>query len=250
MQLPGIGPLGLRGGHRQIVVRWTVRDVLFASVTVIAAFVGAILVLSFAISRFGGTGDWFDEGDVLGLPARLALAALLEAFFLGVVILYAGVRDWPGVRRLGFVRAAGRAPYALALAAWIVGLVVSGLWILLTQAAGIDWLQPPDSATEVLNYSGGALVLPMIVVGIITPVCEETFFRGFALPAFASRYGLRGGILLSAALFAVFHFSIGLIIPVFIFGIVLGWLYARTGSIYPSMAAHAVQNVVALLLVN
>ena len=55
---------------------------------------------------------------------------------------------------------------------------------------------------------------------------------------------------MSAVLFSVFHFSIGLLVPVFIFGIVLGWLYARTGSIYPSMIAHAVQNVIALLAVN
>ena len=74
------------------------------------------------------------------------------------------------------------------------------------------------------------------------------FFRGFALPAFASRYGLRGGILISAALFSVFHFSIGAFVPIFIFGIVLAWLYVKTGSIYPSIVAHATQNIVATLL--
>lgn len=251
MQLPGIGSLGLRGGdRRQIAATWTVRDVLIASGTVVAIFLATIVVVSIAISLAGETRDWFDDGEVLGLPAPLALAGVLEAFFLGAVVLFTGVRDWSHVRRLGFVRAAGRAPYALALAAWFAGIVVSGVWILLTQAAGIDLLQPPDSATEVLDYSGGDLVLPIIVVGLFGPFCEEVFFRGFALPAFARRYGLWGGILLSAALFSAFHFSIGLLVPVFIFGIVLGWLYARTGSIYPSMAAHAVQNMIALLAVN
>lgn len=251
MQLPGIGSLGFRpGGGRQIAVSWTVRDVLLATGTVVALIILTVLILSFVLSRAGRTEDWFDNGEVLGLPAPLALATLLEAFFLGVVVLFSGVRDWSHVRRLGFVRANGRAPYALALAAWFAALVVGGLWIFLTQAAGIGFLKPPDSAAELLDYSGGALVAPIIVVGIITPICEETFFRGFALPAFAKRYGLWGGILLSAALFSVFHLSVGLIVPVFIFGIALGWLYARTGSIYPSIAAHAVQNVVALLVVS
>lgn len=251
MQLPGIGPLGLRGGgRRHIAVPWSARDVLIASGAVVAGFLATIVMLSIAISLAGETRDWFEDGEVIGLPAPLALAVLLEAFFLMAVVRFSGVKDWPGVRQLGFVRAEGRSPYAIALAAWFVGVIVSGIWILFTEAIGIGALQPPDAATEVLDYSGGELVLPIIVVGLFGPFCEEVFFRGFAMPAFARRYGLWGGILISAALFSVFHFSIGLLIPVFIFGIVLGWLYARTGSIYPSMAAHAVQNVVALLIVN
>lgn len=251
MQPPGTGPLGFSGhGRQQIAVSWTVRDVLIASGAVVGSFLGAVLFLSFAISRAGGSEEWFENGEVFGLPAPLVLAVILEVFFLGAVVLFSGVKDWSQVRRLGFIHPTGRAPYALAFAAWFAGLVASGTWIFLTQAAGIGWLQPPDSAAEVLNYSGGALVFPIIVIGIITPICEETFFRGFALPAFARRYGVWGGILLSAALFSIFHFSIGLVVPVFIFGIVLGWLYVRTGSIYPSITAHAVQNVVALLAAN
>ena len=246
-----MGRLGLRGGgRRDIAVPWTIRNVLIASGAVVAGFLATVVVVSIAIRVAGESGDWFDEGEVIGLPAPLALAALLEAFFLGAVLLYSGVKDWPGVRQLGFVRAEGRAPYAIAIAAWLVGVLVSGLWLLLTEAIGVGLLEPPDAATEILDYAGGELVLPIVVVGLFGPFCEEVFFRGFAMPAFARRYGLWGGILMSAALFALFHLSIALLIPVFIFGIVLGWLYARTGSIYPSMAAHAVQNVVALLVVN
>ncbi|MDA1257127.1 MAG: type II CAAX endopeptidase family protein [Chloroflexi bacterium] len=248
MQLPGIL---LPGGDRdQITIPWTVRSVLIASGLVVAVFVGTVILVSIAVSLAGESRDWLDDGQLLGFPASLALAAVLEAFFLGAVLLVVNVKDWAGVRQLGFIPATGRAPYALALGAWFVGLVASGLWILLSETTGIDALQPPDSASEVLDYSGGKLVLPIIVVGLFGPFCEEVFFRGFALPAFVKRYGMWGGIALSAALFSVFHFSIGLLVPVFIFGIVLGWLYARTGSIYPSMVAHAVQNVVALLLVN
>ena len=56
--------------------------------------------------------------------------------------------------------------------------------------------------------------------------------------------------MLSACLFSIFHFSVVLCVPVVIFGSVLAWLYVRTGSIYPSITAHAVQNVVALLAAN
>jgi membrane protease YdiL (CAAX protease family) len=101
-----------------------------------------------------------------------------------------------------------------------------------------------------VDYSGIKLALPLIIIGLFGPFCEEVFFRGFALPVFANRFGLWGGILISAALFSVFHLSIGGAVPIFVFGIVLAWLYVRTGSIYPSMVAHVTQNILATLVAN
>ena len=132
----------------------------------------------------------------------------------------------------------------------MAGLAALVVWNLLTQIIGIDLLKIPEPADELVNYSGIQLAFSIIVIGLFGPFCEEIFFRGFALPVFARRYGLWGGILISAVLFSVFHFSIGAFVPIFIFGIVLAWLYVRTGSIYPSMVAHSVQNIVATLLVN
>jgi membrane protease YdiL (CAAX protease family) len=213
--------------------------------------VGVVLATVIAVATVGNlTGqddDWLIEGEFFGLPAPLVLAILLETFFLAAVFLYAGVKRGAIVRQLGFVRPVGRMPYLLAIAAWLVGLAALVGWAGLTEIIGIELLKIPDPPEELVDYSGARLAFPIIIVGLFGPFCEEIFFRGFALPAFARRYGLWGGIFISAVLFAMFHFSIGAFVPIFIFGIVLAWLYVRTGSIYPSMVAHATQNIVATL---
>ncbi len=248
MQIPGV----IRSGdkYRHIDVPWSIRDVLLASGAVVSAVIVTIAVASLLLRLAGEDDDWLSEGKLLGFPAPLALALLLEAFFLGAVYFYAGVKRAATIQQLGFLPPKGRKPYLLALGAWIAGIVALAVWSLLTEMIGIDLLKIPEPANELVDYSGVQLAFSIIVIGLFGPFCEEIFFRGFALPVFARRYGLWGGILISAALFSAFHFSIGALVPIFIFGIVLAWLYVRTGSIYPSMVAHAVQNIVATLLVN
>jgi len=246
VQIPGVDrPVDQYG--RRVDVPWTIRDVILGSALVVAAVFAFFVVLSFVAGSSEAGKDWFENGDVLGLPAALALAIVLETFFLASVYAFAISKYGASIPRLGFIKPAGRRPYLLALGAWLVGLAALLTWAGLTEVIGIDRLKIPDPPEELVDYSGVRLAFPLLIVGLFGPFCEEVFFRGFALPAFASRFGLRGGILVSALLFAAFHFSIGAFVPIFIFGIVLAWLYVRTGSIYPSMVAHATQNIIATL---
>lgn len=248
MQIPGVIDPGNR--YRQIDVPWSIRDVLLASGAVVSVVIVTMVVASLLLKLASADDDWLSEGNFLGFPAPLALAVLLEAFFLGAVYFYAGVKRAATIQQIGFLPPEGNRPYLLALGAWMVGIVILITWGLITEIIGIDLFKIPAPASELVDYSGIQLMFSIIVIGLFGPFCEEIFFRGFALPVFARRYGLWGGILISAALFSAFHFSIGALVPIFIFGIVLAWLYVRTGSIYPSMVAHAVQNIVATLLVN
>ena len=248
MQIPGVIDPGNR--YRQIDVPWSIRDVLLASGAVVSVVIVTMVVASLLLRLASVDDDWLSEGNFLGFPAPLALAVLLEAFFLGAVYFYAGVKRAATIQQIGFLPPEGNRPYLLALGAWMVGIVILIAWGLITEIIGIDLFKIPAPASELVDYSGIQLMFSIIVIGLFGPFCEEIFFRGFALPVFARRYGLWGGILISAALFSAFHFSIGALVPIFIFGIVLAWLYVRTGSIYPSMVAHAVQNIVATLLVN
>jgi|TARA_B110000014_G_scaffold115464_1_gene79309 membrane protease YdiL (CAAX protease family) len=248
VQIPGVIDPGNR--YRQIDVPWSIRDVLLASGAVVSVVIVTMVVASLLLRLASVDDDWLSEGNFLGFPAPLALAVLLEAFFLGAVYFYAGVKRAATIQQLGFLPPEGNRPYLLALGAWMVGIVILIAWGLITEIIGIDLFKIPAPASELVDYSGIQLMFSIIVIGLFGPFCEEIFFRGFALPVFARRYGLWGGILISAALFSAFHFSIGALVPIFIFGIVLAWLYVRTGSIYPSMVAHAVQNIVATLLVN
>lgn len=93
-----------------------------------------------------------------------------------------------------------------------------------------------------------------LLVAVLPAACEEVFFRGWLLAAFAGeRPGRKraiAAVLLQAAAFAAFHLLPERMPQTFVLGIVLGWMTLTTGSLLPAMAAHLAHNSVPLVLVN
>ena len=87
---------------------------------------------------------------------------------------------------------------------------------------------------------------------ILPAVCEELFFRGWVLAAFAGASPRRGravaAVLLQAAAFAAFHLLPERMPQTFALGVVLGWITLTTGSLLPAILAHAAHNAVPLVL--
>ena len=81
-------------------------------------------------------------------------------------------------------------------------------------------------------------------------VLEEIIYRGIIYSAIRERIGIIPGIILSSLLFSLGHMrsSGDTIIAMFFVGIVLSLIYERTKSLYPSMLAHGINNLVVLLL--
>ena len=78
---------------------------------------------------------------------------------------------------------------------------------------------------------------------IIVPIVEEIGFRGIFLAGLLkSRCRPWLAILITAIVFALFHMSFVKIISTLGFGIIIGWLYWRTGSIIPGIVIHIVNN--------
>lgn len=100
--------------------------------------------------------------------------------------------------------------------------------------------------SESLNKSDPNLFLGIAGIlhsCIIVPIVEEIGFRGIFLAGLLkSRCRPWLAILLTAIVFALFHMSSVKIINTFGFGIIIGWLYWRTGSIIPGIIIHIVNN--------
>ncbi|MDA2813962.1 CPBP family intramembrane metalloprotease [Nocardiopsis sp. RSe5-2] len=97
---------------------------------------------------------------------------------------------------------------------------------------------------------GGALplVLTFLFLAILTPIGEEFLFRGVVTNALL-RYGPLVGVLGSSAVFAVFH-GLNYILPsAFIVGVIAAEVMRRSGSIWPAVAVHTVNNTALPLLV-
>lgn len=90
-----------------------------------------------------------------------------------------------------------------------------------------------------------------VAVGLFVPIAEEQVFRGAILSRLLSMFGSRKhwwAILVSALIFGVIHFNWAQGLHAFVIGLVLGWLYYRTGSILPGVAFHWVNNTVAYIM--
>lgn len=88
-----------------------------------------------------------------------------------------------------------------------------------------------------------------LVVALTPGICEEVLFRGF-LFRFFERYGGTKAIIISAALFAVFHLDPFRLLPVFLLGLLLGYLTYRSRSLISSMLSHTINNALAIFLVT
>lgn len=77
---------------------------------------------------------------------------------------------------------------------------------------------------------------------IIAPFLEEMLFRGIILRSFLRQYSRTASILGSATLFAFAHLNVYQLVTAFAVGIVAGWLYERTRSLWPCILLHAGYN--------
>ncbi len=86
-----------------------------------------------------------------------------------------------------------------------------------------------------------------VSVAVVAPIVEELTYRGLGFSLLAP-YGAVLAVIATGVLFGLSHgLFIGLPILT-IFGLVIGWLRAKSDSIYPPMILHGVFNGTALIV--
>lgn len=80
---------------------------------------------------------------------------------------------------------------------------------------------------------------------IIGPICEEIIFRGIIQEGFIHTYDGPRAVLFSAIIFGVIHLLPLQVINAFLAGILLGWIYWKTRSLWIVMILHIINNYVA-----
>ncbi len=88
-----------------------------------------------------------------------------------------------------------------------------------------------------------------IFISLFGPIIEEIFFRGFLYNAIKKRFGIKPGVLISAALFSLLHSNLVGFLPIMALGALLAYLYETTGSIVSSIVVHIIHNSLILGLV-
>jgi membrane protease YdiL (CAAX protease family) len=173
------------------------------------------------------------------LPSEVVLALVT----IGLARAVLGIA--PG--KLGLGKLPSLAQFGIAIAGGL-GLVVATDIVGELQNVVLGPQPPQLQALILLSHHGfGQFVLDFISVSIAAPFGEETFFRGLLFTGLAQRTPLWFAACISAALFSGAHFEKLQVLPIFIVGLGLAWVYYKTKSLWASMAAHATFNGVSLI---
>ena len=187
--------------------------------------------------------------------AIIWLAGLLFAAASTLGYAFGGPLEW--VRAGGWWLAWVLLPFAAAVAggdrtfygvfdrSWLLKAIQGGI-------AGALW----RLTSVLLNYALVKALGPVPDAGALfgllvwAPLVEEMYFRGLLLRYAPGRFWLWNAV--QAALFAVYppHIGYGAAIwpSIFLFGVIAGWLYRRTDSLWAPIGAHFVGNAIMVMV--
>lgn len=178
------------------------------------------------------------------------LIAAMLLLVIGASRFEGGLRGW-GLGLRGLPRRMGQA-----------FIVYVGVWpfclgVLLVTLLAMRWLVPGYAPREhetirILQSGempGWALAATAAGAIVFAPIYEECFFRGLLLPLITkTTQSTWLAIVISGILFGVFHFGLPHTIPALaLFGMCLGYAYARTRSLTLVVLLHAVFNAKTLI---
>jgi len=226
-------------------VSWNISDLIRASLV--------IVFIAYVIGMIGAV-----IFKLFSLKMSLNLSMILNTFFIdiaaGIVILCFVVRKYKqslevfGLRVSSFFKdiLSGITGYIFMLPLLFTVLVIS-LWFLNM----IGYTPPPQPVFEAFMEEERSRVLLFltIFVSVFGPIIEEMFFRGFMYSAIKKRFGILMGAFLSASIFSILHTNIVGFLPIMTLGLLLAYLYEKTGSLVAPIIVHIIHNSVIIAFV-
>lgn len=225
---PGYEP-GRRGAPWQA---WQPTDALIGFTLI---FIGLVVIGAVVI----GTVDGEPQSTLIALFAQ-------GVVFAGVPIAIAtqrsGSRPW---RVVGFTRFRAGDLW-LVVGAMIAQVVVT------VAVSALLFTPNQDTIIEDVNFNETtvAAIAAFVAIVVVAPVAEEALFRGLFFGAMRTRTSFAVAAGVSGVLFGAVHLTTGDFAVAGLlafFGVLLAWLYEKTGSLGPPIALHGVNNAIAIL---
>jgi len=126
-------------------------------------------------------------------------------------------------------------------------LIGSSMWYVTLLL--VTWVNPPGSARGLQEIVEQTPLVPTFIALTVFPALgEELVFRGVLTRALAPRFGEVRTILISAAVFALYHLMPAQMLSTFVLGLALAFLTLRARSIVPAFIIHFINNAIAIVL--
>jgi membrane protease YdiL (CAAX protease family) len=185
-------------------------------------------------------------------PAVTDIGTLVEEIgFVLSALWVASWTGWPRPAQFGVRRPPRFRLWQIALAvalAYVAFIVLSALWtVVVSQGSSEKYLVKDVGA----HAGAGGVLASCLVLCVIAPFCEEFLFRGFIFAALRNWRGPVIAAVLTGLLFGVIHVGSAPavdLVPLAVFGMLLCGLRQLTGSLYPGIALHSLNNSAALVV--
>jgi membrane protease YdiL (CAAX protease family) len=170
----------------------------------------------------------------------IAASAIADVLCIGFFVWHARRRrvGWAG---LGFAHA--RPKYLLAgvvigLSAWYVNLII------------VTLLHVPEGPTELVKdlIVEQPYVATIAAIALLPALAEEIVFRGVLARSLANHKRLPVAVVLSSAVFGIYHVMPAQAVATFMLGCLLALLTLRARSIVPAVVAHFLNNAIAIIV--
>ena len=192
------------------------------------------------------------DPDLKGDGALLAAQAMFDGLLLLVALGVAS--DWK-FKPLGRpLRLLGLRPFRLS-AIWIMLATLVAYYIAAGLFASLVLKPNQEDIGGELGVGNPSVVIAVaavLMIVLLAPIAEELFFRGFLFAGLRTRWSLWPAAITSGLIFGSVHAPTGIttVVPLAVLGFALCWLYDRTGSLWPCVIAHMINNGLALAVVS
>ncbi|HEX6745340.1 MAG TPA: CPBP family intramembrane glutamic endopeptidase [Solirubrobacteraceae bacterium] len=213
-----------------------------ALAALVAAFGGALFgALVIGVIGSAAGSSFADPSPAVSISSTI----VQDLSFIGAALLFANIsarplpeqfglrttRFWPAV---GWMAAAFAAFYAFTL-----------VWVAILGVSPDDTKLPDELGVKDSTY---ALLAVALLVAVVAPIAEEFFFRGFFYGSLRNWKGPWPAAVITGLVFGAIHVGsaeAAFLLPLGFFGFSLCLLRERTGSLYPGIALHCMNNSLA-----
>jgi membrane protease YdiL (CAAX protease family) len=226
-------------------VPWGWRDIIRALALLLAGCVAifALLVVAIVVQEI-----WGLQSDLV----MMAEVAILGFYAVLLLAIY-----WCTVRRYG----ASWASLGLRRVSWrwvmfaplcLIGMLMifAGLQDAISAFQGQPFTNPQvEMTTQGQRLGPIHLLILLLSTAVAAPIVEELFFRGMLYPVMRRSAPAWAALVANAGVFAIIHFIPILLPMLFVSGLVLTLVRARTNSVVPGILIHVLQNTLFVLAV-
>ncbi|MCQ2308992.1 MAG: CPBP family intramembrane metalloprotease [Bacteroidales bacterium] len=229
------------------------RIFIFVLLVVFGAVFGGVLASAVVLLTHGSLSDVANL-RIAQICSQMAGFVMPPLFYAALVkekpLDYLGFRKMPVIALLGIVAMFTVLPFNSLVTEWNEGFTLP------ESMAGLEeyFRMVQDMADDLMKKfldveTVGGLVTNILMIAALAAIGEELLFRSVIQP-FMIRIcrNVFVGILVTSVLFSAMHFEFYGFIPRIILGIMLGYMFYITGSIWSSMLMHFVNNATIVVL--